>query len=522
MRWVYFALFVGVGVAPQLLPIAVGSIGFYSLIRKLEKPTFGNWLVVAALLGGASQFFSSSPTFPSRAPETSLGPAEVNLIAPKDMVHVIGWNPQDLRGAVAVYQGDGFWRIPRLNPATARPHVEVFSTSTYPVKDGQTYTESIYYRLSGKQIEFSFSFYTARGHQLVPAKILSFGNGLKRAYASYTVQPGDKWIRAVDLIGLGGDWESIDIGFPQLEPSPDLSGYVAGESTKTSPWNGAFWWISMCFLGWLVMVGTRFVLRQFPSEVLASALVIGIAVHFILVILLQKPYIEGRWTGFTPQPNFWGHQSVMLVGLVWLMGNSVLGGFVGLIFGGLAIGLSGSRAAFLAFIPLLLRWWWLLGRRWQLVGLLALVATGVFLALQSTRVDTLLDSSYDTNLARPQIWLIAWRAFLEHPIGGLGLGEFSSYFAQRRSLDAAEPAAGHAHNLFLQLLAEMGIMGLAAFLLLWGRMVFYLWQARMYGVMALFASALILNMFDFTWFYAGIYYPLWVALGWATAKTNRS
>ncbi|MFX7257629.1 O-antigen ligase family protein, partial [Acinetobacter baumannii] len=70
-----------------------------------------------------------------------------------------------------------------------------------------------------------------------------------------------------------------------------------------------------------------------------------------------------------------------------------------------------------------------------------------------------------------EIWQVAWQAFKEHPLTGIGANRFGLYYLEHRPPNALEPAAPHAHNLFLNLLAETGLLGTAAFLILWGAIV---------------------------------------------------
>lgn len=61
-----------------------------------------------------------------------------------------------------------------------------------------------------------------------------------------------------------------------------------------------------------------------------------------------------------------------------------------------------------------------------------------------------------SNQGRIKIWREAVSVFVDHPIRGVGLGAYS--FAIKPSADYREPI--YAHNLYLELLAELGIPGL--------------------------------------------------------------
>jgi O-antigen ligase len=85
--------------------------------------------------------------------------------------------------------------------------------------------------------------------------------------------------------------------------------------------------------------------------------------------------------------------------------------------------------------------------------------------------------SSDALAERGDIWSAALDIYAQHPVIGTGINNFSVAYArlpstlsdasQRRLLDWEAGAATipfHAHNAYLNLLAEQGIVGLAAFL----------------------------------------------------------
>ena len=66
------------------------------------------------------------------------------------------------------------------------------------------------------------------------------------------------------------------------------------------------------------------------------------------------------------------------------------------------------------------------------------------------------------------MWESALKMFEDHPLLGIGYGQYTrAYQTQYISPDAKEPQQQHAHNNFIQLLAECGLIGAAAFLLVW-------------------------------------------------------
>lgn len=62
-------------------------------------------------------------------------------------------------------------------------------------------------------------------------------------------------------------------------------------------------------------------------------------------------------------------------------------------------------------------------------------------------------------------WQSAWEMFERNPWFGVGIGNYSAAYPAFALPDWRTPK-GHAHNVYLNFLAEMGIAGLAAYLLL--------------------------------------------------------
>lgn len=61
-------------------------------------------------------------------------------------------------------------------------------------------------------------------------------------------------------------------------------------------------------------------------------------------------------------------------------------------------------------------------------------------------------------------WQAAWSMFLDHPLTGVGAGNFSVVFPDYSLHPIFRVARGHAHNYYLHVLAELGIPGLVVYL----------------------------------------------------------
>jgi O-antigen ligase len=88
-------------------------------------------------------------------------------------------------------------------------------------------------------------------------------------------------------------------------------------------------------------------------------------------------------------------------------------------------------------------------------------------------------------------WTAAWRMFVDHPWLGVGIGNYSALYPVYRVPSWPDPL-GHAHNYYLNITAEAGLAGLAAYLLLWGAAM---WQAfRTLGRTSGFAQGVALGV----------------------------
>lgn len=89
------------------------------------------------------------------------------------------------------------------------------------------------------------------------------------------------------------------------------------------------------------------------------------------------------------------------------------------------------------------------------------------------RLDTIDDfDKYQSNTERILMWQSAWNMFKDHPVLGVGLGQYAKNYQQKYiSPEAKEPQLSHAHNNFMQMLAENGIVGFVGFVIMFGYII---------------------------------------------------
>jgi O-antigen ligase len=145
--------------------------------------------------------------------------------------------------------------------------------------------------------------------------------------------------------------------------------------------------------------------------------------------------------------------------------------FAAMLLSGTRMAVFGAFAGF-AFMALLEP----RARRWTLgavIAVAAAVAVWERSPYQGRALSTVFASqNIDGTSTRQALWDVAWRVFRDHPLTGAGPGGY------RRLFDSYHPAPidrqtswGSAHNLYLHQLAERGLLGGAALLLLCGVML---------------------------------------------------
>jgi putative inorganic carbon (HCO3(-)) transporter len=134
--------------------------------------------------------------------------------------------------------------------------------------------------------------------------------------------------------------------------------------------------------------------------------------------------------------------------------------FLALILLALVIGIFGGFRADLVPAPLPA------GIAQRLTSFLPFVGAGDVRSIEVT------DANY-ASLERLAFWRTALDMWRDHPWLGIGFGNYPIAFA-RYSLPKWRMALGHAHNYYLNIAAETGLIGLLAYLTLWGAAI---WQA---------------------------------------------
>ncbi len=153
----------------------------------------------------------------------------------------------------------------------------------------------------------------------------------------------------------------------------------------------------------------------------------------VAVALLER---RRRWR--------WGAVAVAALGAVSLAATFTRSAWIGTV---VALGavVAGARPRWLPWLGVLL------------VAMVVLAPSAY-----RTRLASAFDPHHPTNVERTYMWQAGLAMFRDHPLTGVGLQDLKPVYDRYRS-PAAHERAGHLHSVFFQILATMGLVGLAAF-----------------------------------------------------------
>jgi putative inorganic carbon (HCO3(-)) transporter len=245
--------------------------------------------------------------------------------------------------------------------------------------------------------------------------------------------------------------------------------------------------VSKHFLFFLAVTNTATTPGRIRTALLlfaAAAIVPGIGtyVHYANGELLVEGF-RGRWYGVMADPN---HDAMALVAAVPLLlmllvsGKGVWQRLVGLV--GAAGCLAGivathSRGGSVGLAVAVVVWALLAKRKAIAMAAVTVAALGVVLFAPASfweRNQSIAGYQDDESVhGRVQAWHVAGRAFAEHPMLGVGEQAFLKAWDNYAPLDAGVNRYV-AHNLFLEVLAELGLVGFTGLV---GFLLISLWSA---------------------------------------------
>lgn len=142
--------------------------------------------------------------------------------------------------------------------------------------------------------------------------------------------------------------------------------------------------------------------------------------------------------------------------------------------GGLALTallLTGARIAIISLMCIILVYVLQIRRRFLALTIAAILGAAVWFALPRQYQERYLTVQRyaeggqldDSNQLRLHIWDVGWRMFIDHPILGVGAGQFANAYGMHYMQRGSHAAWMQPHNLFLQLICELGLAGVVVF-----------------------------------------------------------
>lgn len=130
------------------------------------------------------------------------------------------------------------------------------------------------------------------------------------------------------------------------------------------------------------------------------------------------------------------------------------------------------------------------------------------------RVQSITSTKYQSNTERILIWQSNYHMFQDHPVLGVGLGQYKD------SYQKTYISLGHAHNNFMQMLAENSFVGFLGFTLMISYFICHslrrFWQTKSpYAFMiSMYTLALVLQgLTEYNFGNSAVMKAFWLVLG---------
>jgi O-antigen ligase len=262
-----------------------------------------------------------------------------------------------------------------------------------------------------------------------------------------------------------------------------LSGVANGWTERQSHYLGTD-------LRYLAVVPLYLMLRLYPKALhyllaglmLAAVFIAAQAYHDI--VMLKEARAEGEYS-----PNLIGPVAALIA--VWLLASwrhwPRLHWLIPLlvVMALWALAMSGSRGGYLGAIIMGVVWGLLYVHGWRkVVPIIFILVMPIVLYYASdhiskrvdqavTQVDTYFErmekgEHYVTGTAvRFEMWRVAWMAFKDNPVLGVGRGNYTEAVKQYIGVDGVPKTVaqhGHAHNAYIDTLMSRGLVGFAVFM----------------------------------------------------------
>lgn len=239
--------------------------------------------------------------------------------------------------------------------------------------------------------------------------------------------------------------------------------------------------VSSMLLFFLLTIGLVDTVERLHRVILVCIGSVGLAsIYVIRDWLGNRQYAGYRPGGISGDANYFSlcASAALLLGLNLIFGKRAkwekLGILASLALTSVALILAASRGGFLALGVGLIYLMFRLSRGLRPVALLLVLFIPLLFAIPNTTIQRIIHPSQGEEQAvqsRETTWRAGLRMFAAHPLTGIGLGHFMGQVISYESPNE-EPVESLAHNTYIELAAEMGIVGLLAWIAMFG-LAFY-------------------------------------------------
>jgi len=229
--------------------------------------------------------------------------------------------------------------------------------------------------------------------------------------------------------------------------------------------------VSIFLMTYLIYPETNYIIsRKSFWDFLIKIFILSSVISSIYALYVYFTGLNGRARTLFTGEN--GLGTVMILSIIWILayfvhtsGRQKLLAGMSLIITSLASLFSFSRGAWLGTMGGLLLYGLCQKRARLKVVILILIMSVLLFGYPPLfhRLSSIIDLSYSSNQERIYIWESTWRMIKDHPVIGMGMGNYVSFYKWYIMPGSKITNASFAHNIFLQIWAECGIGALFAF-----------------------------------------------------------
>jgi len=229
--------------------------------------------------------------------------------------------------------------------------------------------------------------------------------------------------------------------------------------------------VSIFLMTYLIYPETNYIIsRKSFWDLLIKIFILSSVISSIYALYVYFTGLNGRARTLFTGEN--GLGTVMILSIIWILayfvhtsGRQKLLAGMSLIITSMALLFSFSRGAWLGTMGGLLLYGLCQKRARLKVVILILIMSVLLFGYPPLfhRLSSIIDLSYSSNQERIYIWESTWRMIKDHPVIGMGMGNYVSFYKWYIMPGSKITDASFAHNIFLQIWAECGIGALFAF-----------------------------------------------------------